>query len=244
MPRFFIDKDAVCGGEIEINGEDALHISRSLRMAPGDVITACDTDGTEYEAELVRFTSDSVFARIISKKASENEPPVDIALFQAYPKGDKIDLIVQKAVELGALRIVPFESERCVKRPNADKAEKQTARLGRIALEAAKQCGRGKIPEVLPPIPYARALSEAGKYDAVLFCYEGEGTTSLKQVLSELSEVKSIAVFVGSEGGFSAKEALLASGCGFRMCSLGRRILRCETAPIFALSCICCHFEL
>ena len=123
---------------------------------------------------------------IISSREGSTESPVFISLYMAYPKGDKLEIVTQKAVELGAVSIVPFESSRCVKRPRADKVEKQGARLSRIAEEAAKQCGRGRIPAVGMPIPFASVLSAVKEFDVALFCYEGDGTQSLKKVLLSL----------------------------------------------------------
>ena len=162
----------------------------------------------------------------------------------AYPKGDKLEFIIQKAVELGVNKIVPFESSFCVKRPRQDKAEKQNSRLTRIAEEAAKQCGRARLAEVSQPINYGEMLKSASRSDLVLFCYEGDGTLSLKDVLTQNPDKKSIAVIVGCEGGFSKQEAEKAKESGFMLVNLGPRILRCETAPIYALSAISFAYEL
>jgi 16S rRNA (uracil1498-N3)-methyltransferase len=146
-------------------------------------------------------------------------------------------------VELGASHIVPFESSRCIKRPKADKAEEKTARLMRIAEEAAKQCGRGILPRVSVPVSFEQAVALSKESELSLFCYEGEGTESLKSILQENKTVKSIAVFVGSEGGFSPDEAAYALSQKLRLTNLGPRILRCETAPDYVLSSISYEFE-
>lgn len=244
MSRFFVSSEDIKDGAVTIYGDDAFHISRSLRMAVGEEITVADGEGCEYTATLCEFSSDRVCARITEKRQSLAEPSVGITLYQAYPKGDKLEFIVQKSVELGVMRIVPFESERCIKRPKTDKIEKHTARLNKIAEEAAKQCGRGKLPTVSEPVTYEKMLAEAKNADLVLFCYEGGGTVSLKNVLENNKNAKSIAVVIGSEGGFSEKEAEAALRSGFSMCSLGTRILRCETAPLFALSSLIYFFDL
>ena len=157
-----------------------------------------------------------------------------------------MDVIVQKAVESGACAIVPFLSERCVSRPDEKTVGKKLARWQRIALEAAKQCGRGIIPEVRRPLTYARMLDEASSASLPLFCYEGDGTSSLRAVLSAADggAVQSVSLVIGSEGGFSGGEATAAAARGFRMCGLGRRILRCESASGFALACLAYAFEL
>lgn len=244
MPRFFVPSDNFSDGIVAITGDDAFHIARSLRMAAGDTVTVCDMHGCEHTCTLTRIRDDECICRITESKAGDTEPPVHITLYMAYPKGDKLEVVVQKAVELGAARIVPFESSRCIKRPSADKADKNTARLSRIAEEAAKQCGRSILPEVCRPVGFKDALSAAAKADLPLFCYEGDGTRSLKAILEENKGAKTVSVVVGCEGGFSAAEADDARAQGFNMANLGKRILRCETAPSFALSAICYFFEL
>ena len=244
MPRFFTPTDGIDGDEIRITGEDARHIARSLRMAEGDEITVCDMQGNEHTCTLTRIRDEECVCRIDSTKEGLTESPVDITLYVAYPKGDKLETVVQKAVELGASRIVPFESSRCIKRPAPEKAEKNTARLQRIAEEAAKQCGRSKLPTVTQPIGYAAAIKAAASADLPLFCYEGDGTRSMKELLTESKDVRTVSVVVGCEGGFSLDEAQMAKDGGMLMCGLGRRILRCETAPSYALSALSYHFEL
>ena len=244
MPRFFISKDNIDNDSLFIEGDDARHIARSLRMAVGDEITVSDGEGTEYTASLTRIRDERAEASIISSRPSPTEPGVRITLFMAYPKGDKLETVVQKAVELGASRIVPFESSRCIKRPKAEKAEKNTRRLQKIAEEAAKQCGRGKLPEVCEPTDFNGMIKLAKEYDLTLFCYEGDGTRTLKQILTSAEKKGTIAVIVGSEGGFSHDEAEKAKEAGFAMTGLGKRILRCETAPSFALSSLVYELEL
>ena len=245
MPRFFVDKEAVSDTAVTITGPDARHIARALRMAVGDVITVADGTGLEYTAVLTRIRDEECLCEITETKRSLSEPKSFITLYMAYPKGDKLETVIQKAVELGASRIVPFESSRCIKKPKADKAEEKTARLTRIADEAAKQCGRGALPTVSLPLSYNEMLKEASRAALPIFCYEGEGTRSLKDILDSLNEAPgSISVVVGSEGGFSPDEAREAEEIGFKMANLGPRILRCETAPDYALSAISYRFEL
>ena len=245
MPRFFIDRSQIEDSSLFILGDDARHIARSLRMAVGDEITVSDGEGTEYASRLTRIRDDRCDADIIEKKASASEPKSRITLFMAYPKSDKLETVIQKAVELGATEIVPFESSRCIKKPKADKVAERTARLSRIAEEAAKQCGRATLPTVALPISFGEMIKNANEKELALFCYEGEGTVSLKTILDGLSEApKSIAVIVGCEGGFSPDEAKAAEEAGFKMANLGPRILRCETAPDYCLSAISYRFEL
>lgn len=245
MPRFFVDRSQIEDGSLFILGDDARHIARSLRMAVGDDITVSDGEGTEYACRLTRIRDDRCDADVIEKKISSSEPKSRITLFMAYPKSDKLETVIQKAVELGAREIVPFESSRCIKKPKADKAAERTARLSRIAEEAAKQCGRSALPSVALPVSFGEMIKSAKENELVLFCYEGDGTVSLKTILDELTETpKSIAVIVGCEGGFSPDEARAAEESGFKMANLGPRILRCETAPDYCLAAISYKFEL
>lgn len=244
MPRFFISDAQIFDTSLTIEGDDAFHIARSLRMAVGDPIVACDTVGTEYRCRITHIRDDAVRAEILSAAPGATESPVDVTLYVAFPKGDKLETILQKAVELGARRIVPFSSSRCIKRPNTERQEKITARLCRIALEAAKQCGRSRIPTVSAPLSFSDMISEGSQSDLPLFCYEGEGTRSLRAILGDRPTAKTIAVVIGCEGGFSPQEAEAARDAGFLLTGLGTRILRCETAPDFVLSAISYHFEL
>lgn len=244
MARFFVTKDDITDNRITISDKDAFHIARSLRMAVGDKLTVCDEDGTEYLVELTRIRDNECIASVISSSAGKTESPVHVTLFMAYPKGDKLETVVQKSVELGASEIIPFESSRCIKRPAADKADKITERLSRIAEEAAKQCGRAKIPTVTPPVSYRAMLDMAGESALALFCYESEDGSTIKDCLSGRARPESISVIVGSEGGFSPDEVAEAKAAGCVSVSLGGRILRCETAPSFALSAISYEYEL
>lgn len=250
MPRFFLQAHDISDGYVTVRGDDAIHISRSLRMKPGERITVCDMQKIEYECELCEFTPDTVRAKVLSSRGSDTEPPYTVRLFQALPKSDKLDVIIQKAVESGASEIIPFESERTVVRIDADprREEKKLERRRRIALEAAKQCGRGSVPEVSLPIRYGAMIKEAAKSQLALFFYEGDGTVSLKECLDGLypdgGYPESVSVIIGSEGGFSLCEVEAAKDAGFRILGLGKRILRCETASAFALACLTYKFEL
>ena len=244
MPRFFVDKSNIEENRIIINGADAHHIARSLRMAEGEEAVICDGEGSEFRCTLTRIRDDECECRIIEALSSGAESPVKITLCMAYPKGDKLETVIQKAVELGCDRIIPFESSRCIKRPKAEKAEKQTARLQRIAEEAAKQCGRARIPEVLSPISYKQMLVEANKSEFSLLCYENEDGLSIKDALKKEKAKESISIIVGAEGGFAPEEVTLATEAGCLSVTLGNRILRCETAPLFALTAISYEFEL
>lgn len=246
MPRFFVSNAQINGNTVTVTGEDAHHISRALRMAAGEHITVADSTATVYDCVLTDFLPDAVRAEILSATPSDTEPPCPITLFQALPKGDKLDTVIQKAVECGVSHIIPFESERCVVRVKAEAEEKKLLRRNRIATEAAKQCGRGILPTVSGGIGFSEMLAEAARADLVLFCFEGEDTQPLSRVLAKAAPQPGmrIALVIGSEGGFSAAEAEAARARGFFMVGLGPRILRTETAPIFALGCIAAALEL
>jgi 16S rRNA (uracil1498-N3)-methyltransferase len=205
----------------------------------------------EYQCELVEFEDDkSVLARILTSRQMNTEPPFVAHLYQALPKGDKMDTVIQKAVECGVASVTPFESTHCVVRIKPEAEEKKTERRRRIALEAAKQCGRGTIPTVAPSVSFAEALKRATDADLALFCYEGEGTQPLRTVLASFIaehadlDAPAISLMIGSEGGFSPAEAQAAIEAGMIPVGLGRRILRTETASAFALSCLVYEWEL
>ena len=253
MPRFFIDPSAVSGDTVTLTGENAHHASYSLRLAPGDRIRVCDQQ-TAYLCEMVSFNGESATARILSADPIDTEPPFVARLFQALPKGDKLDTVIQKAVECGVCEIIPFESARCIVRAKPEAEGRKTERRCRIAEEAAKQCGRGVIPPVRPTVTFAEALKAAESADLALFCYEGQEVTPLPAILEMAGPLletargekrrPEIAIFVGSEGGFSPEEAKAAREAGFAMTGLGKRILRTETASGFVLSCLIYALEL
>lgn len=246
MPRFFVPDGSVSGSTITISGADAGHIALSLRMATGDSVIVCDFSGNEYGCTLTQITPTLVKADINSCQVCPSEPPCRYILYQAMPKGDKMDTIVQKSVECGVYRIVPFISERCISRPDEKSFSKKYERWNRISREAAGQCGRGVIP-VVDCCTDIEKIIEDGTDDSFLplFFYEGDGTVPFPRVLKEREGVpKEIRMIVGSEGGFSAKEAEALVTAGYVPVGLGRRILRCETAAPFALSCLCYEYEM
>lgn len=232
MPRFFAQKCCFSGTSVTIEKPDSVHIGRSLRMRIGDEITVC-CDGEEHTCKILTISDECVVCDIISSEMSKNEPDINVTLFQALPKGDKFDTIVQKAVELGVTRICPVLTSRCVSRPSVKDFEKKRERLQRIALEAAKQSGRGIIPEVSGLITVEQAAQQLAKNDFPLICYE-RGGINLAQ--AGLKNNTSIGIFIGSEGGFEESEVDLCTSKGAAAIGLGPRILRCETAPLAALS--------
>ncbi len=233
MPRFFTQTISAEGGII--SGDDAKHISRVLRMKVGELLTACDTKGYDYDCLIESLSDREVSLRVLEVRPSQSEPDVRVILYQAMPKGDKLELIIQKAVELGVDSITPVMTRRCVSKPDSKSMAKKLERYNRIALEAAKQSGRGKVPQVCPMLDLPQALDEMAQTSCPILFYEN-ATAPAKQVIDGAG--KEIAVLIGSEGGFDESEVELAIQKGCQVLSLGKRILRCETAPLAALSII------
>ena len=237
MPRFFTDeiRSVPVGGQYTVRGGDAVHIARSLRMRAGDEITLCDGAGSDYLCRILD-AGDEVTVEVCGREPSRGEPNVELKLFQCLPKGDKMELIVQKAVELGAAQITPVLSSRCISRPDEKSARKKGERLQKIADEAAGQCGRGRLPQVTAQMKFAEALT-AAQEDLLLFCYEGGGVP-ISQALMQKKAGQAVSLLIGSEGGFSPEEAEQAKAAGAVAVTLGPRILRCETAPLCAISAV------
>ncbi|MBQ9760910.1 MAG: 16S rRNA (uracil(1498)-N(3))-methyltransferase [Clostridia bacterium] len=249
MPRFFVRRDQIDGDIVTVTGDDAHHISRALRMAAGEHITVCDMQKFEYECVLTEFLPDCVRARILETSQADTEPPYHVHLYQALPKGDKLDSIIQKAVECGVAEITTFESERCVARVKDGGEQKKLERRQRIALEAAKQSGRGVVPSVHATVSFEAAIEAAKQAELALFCYEGEGTRPLPEWITQwkkthTNKVPTVSVVIGSEGGFSLREAATAVENGLLPTGLGKRILRTETASGFVLACLVYALEM
>ena len=236
MPRFFLMAGTnILGGTAIMTGRDAEHV-RVLRMRPGEDITICDGHGTDYRCRIVSAEKEQVEAEVLEVVRCPAEPSVKVTVLCGLPKGDKTDYIIQKCVEAGADEIMFFKSDRCVAKP--DKPEKKLERWQRIAEEAAKQSGRGIIPQVSWAGELADAFNVAVQKDIGLFMYETGEREALNDVLSANTGVKTAAIITGPEGGFAPFEAELAKICGLRICSMGERILRCETAPVVALTAV------
>ena len=233
MPRFFIAGTNLAGGTAILKGRDAEHV-RVLRLRPGEDVILCDGQGTDYKCRLVYADKEQAEAEIIEVVPCPAEPSVKVTVLCGLPKGDKTDYIIQKCVEAGASEIGFFLSDRCVARPEAP--EKKLERWQRIAEEAAKQSGRGIIPQLRWAGDFAGALDAALKTELPLFLYETGEREGLDTVLEANKSVKTAAIITGPEGGFAEFEAKLAKIAGLRICSMGERILRCETAPVVAVS--------
>ena len=246
MIRFFATPADIGDDSISLRPEDTAHI-RSVRLRPCEQFTVCDGEGFDYICKL-GDKSGAAQAQIIEKRPSCGEPYVRCDVYIALAKGDRLDYAVQKSVELGAYEIILFPSARCISAPTD--ISKKTTRLQRIALETAKQCGRGRIPHILASESIKDAVAQAAHADLPLFFYEEERTLSLKTALEEAAAnaapektdkhatINSVSIVTGPEGGFEPFEAELAQNAGMLSVSLGSRILRCETAPIAALSAI------
>lgn len=232
MPHFFVDEE-IESSEYSLFGEDGRHIAKSLRMKQGENLTLCSPSGTVHNCVVEKVEGDFVGVRILSSEQSEAEPSVKVTLYQALPKGDKMEFIIQKAVEIGVTEIVPVISSRCVSRPDQKSLSKKLLRWQKIAKQAAMQSGRGIVPKVKDAVPFEKGVENA-KGEKVIF-YE-LGGESVKDILSD--KQKEISIFIGSEGGFSGDEVDLVLKNGGRKATLGKRILRAETAPLVALSVI------
>lgn len=233
MPRFFVNDTEEFGKTAVIRGRDAEHI-RVLRLRPGEAMTICDGRGTDYRCRLVRSDKDEAEAEILEVVPCPGEPSVKVRIFCGLPKGDKTDYIIQKCVEAGASEIVFFDSERVIQR--TDGVSKKLERWNRISEEAAKQSGRGIIPTVSWMPGFGQMLKEATECDSALFMYETGKREALSEALKGAKELTTAAIITGPEGGFEPSEAEAARQTGAHICSMGARILRCETAPVVALT--------
>ena len=233
MPRFFAElPDRLCAGDpARVTGQDAVHIRRALRMREGESLILCDGAGTDYACVIEGFDGDAVVLRVKECRATTAEPSLQVTLYQGLPKGDKMDWIVQKAVELGVQRIVPVEMSRSVARLGVNDAKKQE-RWQRIADEAAGQCGRGIQPQVLPAVPFRQAV-QAMEAQTVIVFYEGGGRSL--RTLTDAGR-REVSLVIGPEGGIDDREGEQLKAMGAAFATLGPRILRCETAPVAALA--------
>lgn len=242
IPRIYVGSDMINDGIAFINGSDANHILRVLRKVKGDELHICDMHGNSYRAVINEITADGLTA-ILGEPEKENcEMPFKVSVYQCFPKGDKLETVIQKAVELGAHEIVAVMSERCVAKPDSKAFAKRLERLMKISESAAAQCGRSYIPQVRGIISYADAVKEISEKDVGFICYEGDGTLPLPQILKD--GVKSIGFLIGPEGGISAKEVEKAKESSLGLAGLGKRILRTETASGYVLSAISVLLEI
>ena len=241
MPhRYFTTDVWPAEGRALLRGADAHHLARVMRAKTGDQVILCDGNAVEYTATVTGFGEDEVDFSIQEGYPSAAEPSVEVTLLAGYPKQDKLEQIIRHGVELGCSHFVPFFSRYCVAAPK--KEEQKNVRYNRIAYEAAKQCGRGILPDVALPLPNFGAVCRSlDQYDLVLFCYECGGAP-LRRLLKEAPAPEGrplrLAIITGAEGGFAAEEAAAAAAAGAKTVGLGPRILRCETAPLAVLAAV------
>lgn len=240
MNRFFVDIDGRdVGTDINITGGDVNHIKNVLRLKNGEHIVVSDGRGRDYTCRIAQIGTDVVICNIEDINDNFAELPVEVTLFQGYPKSDKMDLIVQKMVELGVHRIVPVFTARTIVKLDQKKAAKKTDRYRTIAESAAKQSGRGIIPEIAEPVSFAEALELAKELDMNIIPYEeAEGMEQARRIISGIRGHRSLGVFIGPEGGFAREEVEQAQAIGAECITLGHRILRTETAGLAVMSII------
>ncbi len=240
MNRFFVDKDNILedqGYIIIDDKEDVKHIGRVLRLKEEDEVEVCDKANVEYICKIASMEKNQVEVKILEKRCSASEPPIDVVLFQGIPKSSKMELIIQKCTEIGINKIVPIITDRTIVQLKDKKSEdKKLDRWQKIADEAAKQCRRGIIPKILKPMTYDEMINKVEDYDVVIIPYEEEKNNGIKSVLKTVENAKSVAIVIGPEGGFEKDEIQKAIESKITPVSLGPRILRTETAGFTALT--------
>lgn len=246
MQRFFVEPHQIdeAAHQIHIIGTDVNHISNVLRMKQGEEVWINDGGQKEYRCAIEAFSADEVLLHIIYAQEPDYELPSRIYLFQGLPKADKMELIIQKAVELGAYEIIPVETKRCVVKLDGKKAAKKVERWQQIAESAAKQSKRMLIPNVHQVLSFKEALKYAESMDIRLIPYElAKGMQETKEILAAIEQGQSIGIFIGPEGGFEEKEVEAAISEGAKPITLGKRILRTETAGLAILSVLMFQLE-
>lgn len=236
MTRFFVTPQDLQPDFLVLTGENAQH-AKVLRLKEGEEILVCDGQGAEALCTVSDVSPGQISLVVQKRQESQTEARVRVSVYMAFPKGDKLEHVIQKATELGAFEIVAFPSNRCVSRPDEKSLKKKLERWQKIAASAAEQSGRGRVPEVLVLPSYAAALERAGKADKALLFYENEQATTLKMALSS-GGYQTVSLLTGPEGGLEVSEVEQAAKAGLQVCTLGKRILRCEMAPLCALSAV------
>lgn len=234
MVRFFVSPEELDRQSLELTGENAQH-AKVLRLKAGEQLLLCDGEGRERICRIV--SADSWVLQPGALQESRSEAAVRVSVYMAFPKADKLEHVIQKATELGAYEIIAFPSARCVSRPDEKSLKKKLERWQKIASSAAEQSGRGRIPRILVLKSYEEALTRAVQADKALLFYEHEEALTLKMALSG-GGYRTVSLLTGPEGGLETSEVAQAAEAGLQVCTLGRRILRCETAPLCALSAV------
>ena len=245
MTHFFISPDQISGNEARITGPDLNHMKNVLRMKPGERLSLSDGSAQQYICEIASYTDTEAVLRIVDIEGASAELPAEITLFQGLPKGEKFELILQKSTELGAVRIVPVSMARCVVKPDPKKEGKKLERYRKIVESAAKQSRRNRIPEVMPVMSLREAVSYAsGQGMKLLFAYEkAEDSEETRRVIGSIRPGERIGIVIGPEGGFADEEAKSLRDAGAGTVTLGKRILRTETVPLYLLSVLAYQLE-
>ena len=236
MTRFFISPEELMNDEIRLTGENAAH-AKVLRLKAGEQVLVCDGDGKECLCTVLNFDSTELIVSVYERRSSISEAKVKVSIYMAFPKADKLEHVIQKATELGAYEIVAFPSSRCVSKPDDKSLRKKLERWQKIAASAAEQSGRGRIPQIIVLPSFQAALDRAVEADLPIMFYENEHATTLRMAL-ENGEYQSVSLMSGPEGGLESREVEQAREMGMKICTLGTRILRCETAPLCGLSAV------
>jgi len=245
MQRYFVTPAQFQGERVEITGDDARHITKVMRGRLGDQLIVSDGVSREAVVEIESIEAGSVAAVVVETLEMTQEPRLQVSIAQSLPKGDKMETVIQKCTEIGAVSFVPFLSERTIVQYDAKKEGKRLERWRKIAKEAAEQAHRNRVPSVEQPLSWKNLLASFSGYDAIYFCYEKEHGSQLRdmlkpfveQALPELGSKASLLLVIGPEGGFSEEESRAAEEAGAVSVGLGKRILRCETAGMTALAC-------
>lgn len=236
MVRFFVSPGELKGDSIQLTGDNASH-AKVLRLKIGEQVIVCDGEGNECLCTISDLSSGILELNVAERCASTSEAKVKVSVYMAFSKGDKFEHVIQKATELGAYEIVTFPSARCVSKPDDKSLKKKLERWQKIAASAAEQSGRGRIPEVVVLTSFNSALKRAVEADLPIMFYENEHATTLRMAL-ENKEYQTVSLLSGPEGGLEPAEVELAKVTGLKICTLGSRILRCETAPLCGLSAV------
>lgn len=234
MTRFFVEALPEQSDEMILTGENARH-AKVLRLKCDEEVLICDGQGNECLCK-VSWVRDEIGLEVIQRRDSDSEAAARVSVYMAFPKADKLEHVIQKATELGAYEIVAFPSARCISKPDEKSLAKKVERWQKIAASAAEQSGRGRIPQVLTLPSYKAALERAAQADKALLFYENERATTLRMALE--GEYQTVSLLTGPEGGLEEREVREAMDAGLQVCTLGKRILRCETAPLCALSAV------
>lgn len=244
MYHFFVEQEQIGAAAVSVTGSDVNHIKNVLRMKPGEEVLISSRTGGDYLCKVAEIRPEEVQLEILEVRESGMELPARIHLFQGLPKGDKMELIIQKAVELGVYRIIPVDTKRTVVRLDAKKEESRRKRWNAISESAAKQSKRSLIPEVERVMSFSEALAEAEDYGLKMIPYEcADGIRQTRELISKAAAGMDIAVFIGPEGGFEEEEIEKAQAAGVLPVTLGKRILRTETAGLCILSALMLHLE-